>query len=59
MGTYFYLKSIDYDTSSIEWLPVSSASLTVALFSIGIGPVPYIIPAEMIIVQVSVIGNSS
>lgn len=48
MGTFFYLDSINSSIlNSLMWLPVTSLVLFVALFNIGMGPIPWALVGEL------------
>ncbi|XP_077283218.1 uncharacterized protein LOC143909189 [Arctopsyche grandis] len=52
IGTYFYARHYGYDVSELGWIPVTALSLFVSFFAMGIGPVPYLLLSEIIMVQV-------
>lgn len=47
LGLYFYLQSINYDVSSITWLPILSISVFTMMFAIGYGPIPWVFIGEV------------
>ncbi|KAM7357345.1 solute carrier family 2 member nebulosa isoform 2-T3 [Cochliomyia hominivorax] len=48
MGVYFYLKETDKDSvTNLGWLPVSSLCVFIIMFSIGFGPVPWLMMGEL------------
>lgn len=47
LGVFFYLKEADMDVSSITWLPLVSLCIFVIAFSIGFGPIPWMILGEL------------
>ncbi|EDW73091.2 uncharacterized protein Dwil_GK17357 [Drosophila willistoni] len=48
IGVYFYLKDQDEDSvESITWLPVASLCVFIIMFSIGYGPVPWLMMGEL------------
>ncbi|CAG0892822.1 unnamed protein product [Cyprideis torosa] len=49
MGIFFYLKSTapDLTDESFKWLPIASLCLFISAFSIGVGPIPWLITGEI------------
>ena len=47
MGVYFYLKDSDVNVSNLGWLPVCSLCVFIVMFSIGFGPVPWLMMGEL------------
>lgn len=48
LGLYFYLKNDAHeDVSDIGWLPLLSLSCYVVIFSLGFGPIPWMLMAEI------------
>lgn len=48
LGVYFYLKdNVHEDVSSIGWLPLVSMSAFIIIFSLGFGPIPWMLMAEI------------
>jgi Na+/melibiose symporter-like transporter len=48
LGIYFFMKSNDKDSvSSLSWLPIVSLCLFIVAFSIGFGPVPWLMIGEL------------
>lgn len=48
LGVYFYLKSHDEaSVANLGWLPIVSLCVFIVMFSIGFGPVPFIIIGEL------------
>lgn len=59
MGVYFYLKENDPATAeSIGWLPITSILVFIVFFSIGFGPVPWLIMAELFTEDVKSVAGS-
>ncbi|XP_069687040.1 facilitated trehalose transporter Tret1-like [Periplaneta americana] len=47
IGSYFYVKHLDLDVNNIRWIPISGLSLFVLSFSVGMGPVPFVMISEI------------
>lgn len=47
LGLYFNLQKSDSDVSSLGWLPLTSLTLFMVAFSIGLGPVPWMLMGEL------------
>lgn len=47
LGLCFHLQTHGYDVSSITWLPLASVALFIVVFSMGFGPVPWIMLGEL------------
>lgn len=48
MGVYFYMKENDKESvTNLGWLPVSSLCVFIIMFSIGFGPVPWLMMGEL------------
>lgn len=59
MGVYFQMKESDPDSvASLGWLPITSILLFIVFFSIGFGPVPWIIMAELFTEDVKSVAGS-
>ncbi|KAL7736370.1 hypothetical protein ACLKA6_014839 [Drosophila palustris] len=59
MGVYFQLKDTDPDSvQSLGWLPITSILLFIVFFSIGFGPVPWIMMAELFTEDVKSVAGS-
>lgn len=52
-ATYSYLAKNDYDVMTLNWIPIVSISSFIALSSIGVLPVPYVMMSEVIPQRVS------
>lgn len=48
LGTYFYLKDSNVDVSSFGWLPLACLVIYVLGFSIGFGPIPWLMLGEIL-----------
>ncbi|KAH8413864.1 hypothetical protein KR222_010510 [Zaprionus bogoriensis] len=59
MGVYFQMKDDDpASVESIGWLPITSILLFIVFFSIGFGPVPWLIMAELFAEDVKSVAGS-
>ncbi|EDW02118.1 facilitated trehalose transporter Tret1-2 homolog [Drosophila grimshawi] len=59
MGVYFQMSQSDPDSvTSIGWLPITSILLFIVFFSIGFGPVPWLIMAELFTEDVKSVAGS-
>ncbi|KAH8405280.1 hypothetical protein KR222_001740 [Zaprionus bogoriensis] len=47
IGVFFYLQENKYSVDNIGWLPVASLCLFMIMFSIGFGPVPWLMMGEV------------
>ncbi|KAH8298405.1 hypothetical protein KR044_001946, partial [Drosophila immigrans] len=48
LSIFFYLKARNYDTSSMGWVPLTSFVLYVLGFSVGFGPIPWLMMGEIL-----------
>jgi hypothetical protein len=48
MGTHGYLKSIEYDLSAYNWVPVASLSFVIFIASVGLLPLTFVILSEIL-----------
>lgn len=48
LGTFFYYKNSGADVSEIGWLPLASFVLFVVGFSLGFGPIPWLMMGEIL-----------
>lgn len=48
LGSFFYYKDAGHDTSSLVWLPLASFIVYVFGYSLGLGPVPWLMMGEML-----------
>ncbi|ALC42591.1 sut4 [Drosophila busckii] len=59
MGVYFQMKENDpASVTSIGWLPITSILVFIVFFSIGFGPVPWLIMAEVFTEDVKSVAGS-
>jgi SP family facilitated glucose transporter-like MFS transporter 8 len=47
LGIYFYLKNEGHDTDNLGWLPLTSVCLFIVTFSLGYGPIPWMMVGEL------------
>ncbi|XP_034949185.1 facilitated trehalose transporter Tret1-like isoform X2 [Chelonus insularis] len=60
VGVFFYVQATNKETaSSIGWLPLVSMSIFFILFSLGFGPIPWMMMGEIFAPQVKGIAGSS
>lgn len=59
LGVYFYLldSKSDYITY-LNWLPISSLCIYVIAFSLGLGPIPYVLVAEIFTTETKAVASS-
>lgn len=48
LGFYFWMLDHKMDTTNLTWLPLSSIVLFMVGFSLGIGPIPWLISVEIL-----------
>lgn len=48
LGGYFYVKESGGDVSTIGWLPLSCLVIYVLSFSLGFGPIPWLMMGEIL-----------
>lgn len=48
LGGYFYVKASGQDVTNIGWLPLASLMGYVLCFSIGYGPIPWLMMGEIL-----------
>ena len=58
IGVYFYLTEIGEDVSEIKWLPIISICLFGIMFSIGFGPLPWMMMGEVFAPEVKGVAAS-
>ncbi|XP_011300591.1 facilitated trehalose transporter Tret1-like [Fopius arisanus] len=46
-GIFSLVKSYDYDVSSVSWIPVMALSTYGIMYSLGMGPVPFVVMSEV------------
>lgn len=52
IGGFFYAISINYDISSITMVPLVSLCAFIILFSVGFGPIPWLLMGEIFPAQI-------
>lgn len=45
---YFYAKNAGVDVSSLGWIPLASLMIYVLCFSLGFGPIPWLMMGEIL-----------
>lgn len=58
LGTYCYLRDLNYNLTSISFIPILSLAVVALLYNIGIGPLPWAILGEVFPSRVKAIGTS-
>ncbi|XP_076629381.1 facilitated trehalose transporter Tret1 [Colletes latitarsis] len=53
LGVFCYLQTLNYDTSSFTWIPIVTLSSYMILYSLGLGPGPYVVSSEILSRDVS------
>lgn len=59
LGIFFSLKSHHVNVEDIGWLPILSLSVFVIVFSLGFGPIPWMISAEIFPQEVKSVASSA
>jgi len=52
IGAFFYMKANEYDVSSIGLIPLTSMCVFIILFSLGFGPIPWMLIGEIFPAQI-------
>ncbi|XP_071561826.1 facilitated trehalose transporter Tret1 isoform X3 [Temnothorax nylanderi] len=52
LGGFFYVKSLDVDVTAFGWLPLVSLIVYVIGFSLGFGPIPWLMMGEILPAQI-------
>lgn len=47
LGAYFYMKDANHDISNLGWLPIAALCVFIVLFSLGFGPIPWMMMGEL------------
>jgi SP family facilitated glucose transporter-like MFS transporter 8 len=48
LAVYFYLKQTDVDIRSFGWLPLLCVTTFISVYSLGFGPLPWVMMAELV-----------
>ncbi|XP_044581604.1 facilitated trehalose transporter Tret1 isoform X2 [Cotesia glomerata] len=48
LGTFLYLKDSDFDVSNFGWLPLACIVIYIIAFSMGFGPIPWLMMGEIL-----------
>jgi SP family facilitated glucose transporter-like MFS transporter 8 len=48
LAVYFYLKQTEVDIRNFGWLPILCVSIFISVFSLGFGPLPWFMMAELL-----------
>lgn len=59
MGYYFYMKDNKVDISGMSWIPVGTMALLIIGFSLGLGPLPWMLSGEVLAPEVKSIGTAA
>ncbi|KAJ3617779.1 hypothetical protein MTP99_006873 [Tenebrio molitor] len=57
LGMYFHLKRLNVDISHLGFIPIGSAVMFMISFSVGYGPVPWLLMGELFAPEIRGIGN--
>lgn len=52
IGGFFYAKDTYYDVSSIEYVPLVALCVFIIMFSVGFGPIPWMMMGEIFPTQI-------
>lgn len=59
LGIYFYLRDAKSDyITHLNWLPISSLCVYIIAFSLGLGPIPWVLVAEIFTTEAKAIASS-
>lgn len=58
LGVYFRLKNSGHDVSNIGWIPLMSLVMFIVSFSLGYGPIPWMMMGELLAPEVKSIATS-
>lgn len=58
MGTYFYLSEQGKISPSLSWIPVVNLMVFIGFFSIGYGPIPWLMMGELFTAEVKEVAGS-
>lgn len=58
LGVYFYLDQNGHDVSNLGWLPIVSLCMFIVMFSLGFGPIPWMMMGELFAADVKGLAGS-
>jgi SP family facilitated glucose transporter-like MFS transporter 8 len=58
IGVFFFLKADYQDVSNLGWLPLTSVCLFIVAFSLGYGPIPWMMVGELFAPNIKGIASS-
>jgi SP family facilitated glucose transporter-like MFS transporter 8 len=58
LGVYFYLQDETTDVSNLGWLPLTSVCVFIVVFSLGYGPIPWMMVGELFAPQIKGFASS-
>ncbi|CAG9773555.1 unnamed protein product [Ceutorhynchus assimilis] len=58
LGAFFYLQQNNVDLKQVSWLPIACLMIFIMAFQLGIGPISYIFPGEILEPNVKSLGNT-
>lgn len=58
LGIYFHLKDHNHDVSAVGWIPLFSMVLYIVSFSLGYGPIPWMMMGELLAPEVKGIATA-
>lgn len=58
LGIYFYMKDVGSDVSNLGWVPIASLCVFIVLFSLGYGPIPWLMMGELFAPDVKGVAGS-
>ncbi|XP_063975837.1 facilitated trehalose transporter Tret1-like [Diachasmimorpha longicaudata] len=58
LGLFFLFQALDYDMSIVRWAPVIVLCFFTTLYSIGLGPVAFVVASEVLSSEVAAFANS-
>lgn len=57
-GIFFHLKDNEHDVSNLGWLPLLSLTVFIIFFSLGFGPLPWMMMSELFATSVKGVASS-
>lgn len=58
LGAFFFLQSLDYDVSSIFWLPIASLILFIVAFNLGFASIPWAVMGELFPANIKMVAST-